>query len=178
MPMLTVVVVIWRHEPMNDGALQAVGRGDAARQALAWPDLVPADWDPMKSWRGRDLARVSDADPRARALLDEMADAWSHAPTRPELEGRAVQLNGYVVPLELGWGGMREFLLVPYAGACIHTPPPPSNQIVHVRAAQAVKGLRAMDVVTVGGTLRIQHLETDQGASGYRLEAVHVAPLP
>ena len=25
-----------------------------------------------------------------------------------------------------------EFLLVPYVGACIHTPPPPPNQIVHV----------------------------------------------
>ena len=25
-----------------------------------------------------------------------------------------------------------EFLLVPWVGACIHTPPPPPNQIVHV----------------------------------------------
>ena len=29
-----------------------------------------------------------------------------------------------------------EFLLVPWVGACIHTPPPPPNQIVHVKSDQ------------------------------------------
>ena len=50
------------------------------------------------------------------------------------LNGQYVKLPGYVVPLESDAGGLlSEFLLVPYYGACIHVPPPPSNQIVYVR---------------------------------------------
>jgi hypothetical protein len=101
---------------------------------------------------------------------------WPETRTRPELDGQTVKLAGYVVPLDMGWGGMREFLLVPYAGACIHTPPPPANQIVHIVAPAAVKGLRAMDVVWVSGRLHVQQLETGAGTSGYQLEASHVAP--
>jgi hypothetical protein len=49
-----------------------------------------------------------------------------------ELDGTTVKLPGYVLPLEYSGRMVREFLLVPWVGACIHTPPPPPNQIVHV----------------------------------------------
>ena len=46
---------------------------------------------------------------------------------------RPVRLPGYVVPLANAQDGrLTEFLFVPYYGACIHVPPPPPNQIVHV----------------------------------------------
>ena len=38
-----------------------------------------------------------------------------------------------VLPLEITGRKVTEFLLVPWVGACIHTPPPPPNQIVHVK---------------------------------------------
>ena len=44
-----------------------------------------------------------------------------------------VRLPGYLLPLEITGKKVTEFLLVPWVGACIHTPPPPPNQIVHVR---------------------------------------------
>lgn len=177
-PAIMLGALILRHDPQKDEPLVAIGSADATRLSLAWADLVPAGWDPMQAWRRGDLMALPDSDPRARQALDDMQEAWAHAPTRADLEGRAVQLSGYVVPLDLGWGGVREFLLVPYAGACIHTPPPPANQIVYVRAKLAVKGLHAMDVVTVGGVLRARRLDNDLGTSGYQLDAVHVAPLP
>ena len=46
------------------------------------------------------------------------------------LDGRTVRLPGYALPLSVSETGVREFLLVPYVGACIHYPPPPPNQIV------------------------------------------------
>ena len=49
-----------------------------------------------------------------------------------DLDGRYVLLPGYVVPLEFSDSRIIEFLLVPWVGACIHKPPPPANQIVHV----------------------------------------------
>lgn len=49
------------------------------------------------------------------------------------LNGQEVRLPGYLLPLEITGKKVTEFLLVPWVGACIHTPPPPPNQIVHVR---------------------------------------------
>ena len=49
-----------------------------------------------------------------------------------QLNGEQVRIPGYVLPLEYDNDLVTEFLLVPYVGACIHTPPPPPNQIVHV----------------------------------------------
>ena len=50
----------------------------------------------------------------------------------PELDGTKVSLAGYLLPLEMTGTTVKEFLLVPVVGACIHVPPPPLNQIVHV----------------------------------------------
>ncbi|UCH74828.1 MAG: DUF3299 domain-containing protein, partial [Rhodospirillales bacterium] len=48
------------------------------------------------------------------------------------LSGQSIRMGGYLLPLEFTGKATTEFLLVPYVGACIHTPPPPANQIVHV----------------------------------------------
>ena len=50
-----------------------------------------------------------------------------------ELNGQNIRLPGYLLPLEFKDKQVTEFLLVPWVGACIHTPPPPPNQIVHVK---------------------------------------------
>ena len=50
----------------------------------------------------------------------------------PELDGTSIKMPGFILPLEYSGLKVTEFLLVPWVGACIHTPPPPSNQIVHV----------------------------------------------
>jgi len=42
------------------------------------------------------------------------------------LDGQTVRMPGYVLPLEFSGKDVTEFLLVPYVGACIHTPPPPA----------------------------------------------------
>ena len=48
------------------------------------------------------------------------------------LVGSAISMPGYLLPLEMEGRRAVEFLLVPYVGACIHTPPPSPNQVVHV----------------------------------------------
>ena len=61
-----------------------------------------------------------------------------------------VALPGFVLPLEYEGKKVAEFLLVARVGACIHTPPPPPNQIVHVVAETPFesKGLFEADTVT------------------------------
>jgi hypothetical protein len=72
------------------------------------------------------------------------------------LVGETVRIPGYVVPLEFADQKVVEFLLVPTAGACIHTPPPPANQVVHVRypTGVTVKGL--YDAIWVKGRIEAQ----------------------
>ena len=53
-----------------------------------------------------------------------------------ELDGDRVRMPGYLLPLELEGTEVTEFFLVPYVGACIHVPPPPPNQIIHVKMAE------------------------------------------
>ena len=53
-----------------------------------------------------------------------------------DLAGTDVRIAGYLLPLEFSETGEKDFLLVPYVGACVHVPPPPPNQIVFVRLAE------------------------------------------
>lgn len=156
----------------SSGTAPAAG----AFKTITWEALVPANWDPFKEFRDTNLGALQDGDPRANEMLKRMREVWDKAPVNPELVGKAVRIPGFVVPLEDTKDGIKEFLLVPYFGACVHSPPPPSNQIIHVLPKSAVKNLRSMDAVWISGTLSNQQTDSYMGASSWRLEAVSVAP--
>lgn len=160
----------------SSAAKPSTGTSKTAYREIKWDDLVPADWDPFKEMKDMNFSGLSDADPRAATALKRMREYWDNAPVNPKLEDQAVRIPGYVVPLDDATSGLKEFLLVPYFGACIHTPPPPANQIVHVVPRTAAKGFRSMDTVWVSGTLKAAKSDTAMGASGYRLDAVVVEP--
>jgi hypothetical protein len=168
-------------DPSAGGAKSDTAAKSEARE-IRWDDLVPKDWDPIGKLREKSVGILSDADPRAQELMRELREAWDNAPTVPEFEGARVKLPGFIVPLEETKAGLKEFLLVPYFGACIHTPPPPANQIVHVVAGRPVPGFRSMDAVWVSGTLRAARQATMMGTSGYRMDVTkvdkYVAPAP
>lgn len=141
-----------------------------------WADLVPKDWDPMKPMRERNLGNVKEGSEAEMDLMREMRDIWDNAPTRKELDGNKVRLPGYVVPLDsLAGGKTSQFLLVPYFGACVHSPPPPANQIVHV-TLKSPAAWRTMDTVWVNGVLSTKRQKSDMGMSGYALSADKVEP--
>ncbi|KQP21482.1 DUF3299 domain-containing protein [Pseudorhodoferax sp. Leaf267] len=119
--------------------------------------------------QGIDLQRLSDDDPRTAIALQRLRKVWDEAPLSAALNGQAIRLPGYVVPLQETAQGLRELLLVPHDGACIHTPPPPAIQIVHVRLDKPNKSLSTMDTVWVSGRLKVQRASTVHGVSGYAL---------
>jgi uncharacterized protein len=155
---------------------QAKAAAPAFRE-ITWDDLVPKDWDPLKQFKDMNFGVLNDADPRAAAMMKKMREVWDNAPVNGALDGQAIRIPGYIVPLEESKAGLKEFLLVPYFGACIHTPPPPSNQIIHVMPQTAPKNLRSMDTVWVNGTLKALRSDTFMGASGYRMESVSIEPF-
>jgi uncharacterized protein len=69
------------------------------------------------------------------------------------LDGKIIRIPGYVLPLEFSGKQVTEFLLVPWVGACIHTPPPEPNQIVYVRPDKAIEISGMFDAVWVTGRI-------------------------
>ena len=144
---------------------------------LRWDDLVPKGWDPMKGLKDKgfgNIGMLNDGDPKTQDMMRQLRETWDNAPTEPQLDNTRVKLPGYLVPLEESAAGHTEFLLVPYFGACVHTPPPPANQIVLVVPAKPAAGYRSMDTVWVSGTLKATRSNSPMGSSGYRLEGALV----
>ncbi len=94
-----------------------------------------------------------------------------------QLAGKRVSIPGFMVPLEDDLDSVTEFLLVPYAGACIHVPPPPPNQIVYVKMNKTTKiQVTFTDPITVTGMLHISTVQSPYGAVSYDLSGESVVP--
>jgi uncharacterized protein len=156
--------------------LPAAKAKSGAYREIQWDDLMPKGWDPMAAFKGLDLSRMSDSDPRAIEALASARAEWDKAPVEPAMNGQRIRLAGFVIPLERKGDLIHEFLLVPFFGACVHVPPPPANQVVHVVASKPVKGMRTMDTFWVKGTLRVQGGDSGMGVYGYRITADGVDP--
>ena len=74
------------------------------------------------------------------------------------LNGLYIRMIGYLLPLDFDGKKGVEFLLVPWVGACIHTPPPPQNQIVYIKFDKGYETSSLYTPVWVEGTLRTESL--------------------
>ena len=117
-------------------------------------------------------AKVAEVE-RFGRTLDE-----SRSSLNAEMLGQKVEIPGFVLPLEFSGTKVEKFLLVPYAGACIHTPPPPSNQIIFVQISDGIELRGLFDPVVVRGTLTARGESQTVGLSdgeavfpvGYRID--------
>ncbi len=150
------------------GTVQA----DGEIRDLAWGELVPAE-----TVAAPEMAVQHEGGEEGPAAAQPLPDA----PVVRALDGARVRLPGYIVPLETRRDGLvTEFLLVPYFGACIHVPPPPANQIVHVRTAAGVVQEALYQPYWVEGTLKVEQSRSDIAVSGYTLqpERIFLYELP
>lgn len=154
----------YRPAPHNSGAFKEI----------AWEALIPKNWDAMAPFKGVALDKMEDGDPRAMEALWKARKYWKNAPIDPSMDGASIRIPGFVVSLEREGDALTEFLLVPYFGACIHVPPPPANQIIHVHSTKAIPGIRSMDAVWISGILKVQRSDTMMGSAGYSMQAIKV----
>ncbi|MET3458643.1 MULTISPECIES: DUF3299 domain-containing protein [Pseudomonas] len=163
--LMMVALPLWAAEPRD----------------LAWSEMIPPDAPPEvpNMTPLHDLSKMSDA------LAAESAPAAKqdlpNAPVVKELDGQKIRLPGYIVPLEVSEEGRTtDFLLVPYFGACIHVPPPPSNQIVHVKSEVGVKLDELYQPYWVEGPMQVKPSTSELADAGYQMEAekIYVYELP
>jgi hypothetical protein len=151
-------------------------------QKITWDDLLNEEWYQQMKKDMASYGRMSflkDGSEEAEKLMASMRKKLDEAPISTKYVNQKIRMPGFVVPLDAVRNGQREFLLVPYFGACIHTPPPPANQIVLVTPHPQLnlsKTLESMDVIWVEGELKDARTKTASGVSGYSLEAIQVYP--
>jgi len=139
--------------------------GAAELREISWDDLIPPEaLKKLDEWSAGGM--------RDDSLLDDplITDGIVQ-----ELDGTTVRLPGFIVPLEGDdVGSVTEFFFVPYYGACVHTPPPPPNQIVYVTVDRPFL-LKAMwQPFWIEGAMRTEQISTDLGVAGYALKASRI----
>jgi len=93
------------------------------------------------------------------------------------LNGQKVRIPGYIVPLDFNANSAYiEFLLVPYFGACLHTPPPPPNQIIYVKIDEntPAKVESIYDPVWIEGVLTTGEFSSDLANTAYELNLTNI----
>jgi len=132
---------LYRLEVLNTDDVDDTKRAEASEIRER---LVSQGLDPERLFKQREIVMN-----KRRAAKTE--------PNR-DLIGQTVRLPGYLLPLEMVDQKAVEFLLVPTVGACIHTPPPPANQMVFVRYAEGFEVDELYKPVWISGEMRAQSL--------------------
>ena len=135
----------------------------ATPREITWDDLIPP---------GLPYSEII-----GEGELDEANDTWlpvydeNGIKLNEKLNGTYIKMPGFIIPLETSAEGVTDFMLVPYVGACIHTPPPPANQLVMVNSSKPWPDDELWEPVWVTGTIRTQLQSTTLGQIGYSISA-------
>lgn len=147
---------------------------------IDWEDLeLPGQGlaDIIKKYQPQ-IDSIPEGDPAENAVLEKMQSELNSAPVNPAMNGKKIKLPGFISPLEVdeSKGMVKEFLLVPYFGACIHVPPPPLNQTLLVKPLEGKSiGMERMyEPVWVYGTLSTDFAHTDLADAGYQVKDASV----
>ena len=145
-------------------------------QQIVWADLMPEG----------EKERLAELYLEMRRNLGPLSGFDGEDPAAPQvgtfntvedLNGAYIRMPGFVLPFDYTPDGeITEFLLVPHFGACIHTPPPPPNQVVFVQTATPVKVKAMWDPVWVEGVLSTEKNLNGLGDAAYTLELTSVEP--
>ena len=147
-------------------------------RVMEWDQLMPPGYveslieeAAKNASQTKSLFSFDDNTEEAQAAYEELKIKLSSAPIVPELNNEFVKIAGFVVPLDFDFDTetFKDFLLVPYYGACIHVPPPPSNQIVHISSKEPLDQEWLDYAVWVTGTLKTKSVSSEYGFAGYSM---------
>lgn len=153
---------------------------------VEWTDLMPAEDLEALLNPPEYISEIEDGSPEDQigselefglegAESDRYQQALVSTKIRPELDGLAIRIPGYIVPLEFDDEQViTEFFLVPFFGACIHVPPPPPNQIIHVKYPEGFTLDSLYDAFWLSGTLKTELIQNDSATAAYTLKVQHM----
>lgn len=141
----------------------SINADSSVPKELEWSDLVPKGFDVASA----DIEHIGQALAGPQTI---------NAPIVKELDGQLIKIPGFVVPLEGDDDKVTEFLLVPYFGACVHVPPPPSNQLIYVKLEKGAPAEAMYDPIWVIGTIKTESWSGELAQVGYSMQGISIAP--
>ena len=130
---------------------------------ITWDDLIPPG--------------VPYSEIVAAGEMDETNDIWqpvfdeNATKLNPVLDRAYIKMPGYIIPIDQSIDGVTSFVLVPYVGACLHTPPPPANQLVFVTTNKPWPSDNLWNAIWVTGQMQHELQSTEVAETGYLLKA-------
>lgn len=180
----------------NKTGSEAAETSETGAQILSWEDLMPEGEDKLLAELYTDFYEAQERRFREQLTLSQAAEAGADIMSMvgegsaedtmeqigtynvvTDLNGAKVRIPGYVVPLDFNAESeYTEFLLVPYFGACLHTPPPPPNQIVFIKSSPATKIDNIYEPVWIEGIMKTGKFGSEMGNSAYELTLAKLDP--
>lgn len=134
---------------------------------LDWQDLLPLGETSLP----RELAELTD-----HSNTNPSSQQPISSGVRTEWNGQVVRIPGFMVPLEYSGTGVSAFILVPFVGACVHVPPPPSNQLVFVTTQKPYESNGLYEPINVIGMFGTAPVSTQLADISYALSADEIVP--
>jgi hypothetical protein len=182
---LTLMLLLIAQVPAQGAENKTTGKQSAPSSeyvTIQWTDLLPQDEVDILSNPPSYINDIEDGSaedqlnsPMNNSIVVEMEDRYQQAlvstRVKSEMDGRAVRIPGFIVPIEFnGEQTITEFFLVPYFGACLHMPPPPPNQIIYVKSAEGLKLEALYYPFWISGDLKASMVENDMATAAYSME--------
>ncbi|MBU3023462.1 DUF3299 domain-containing protein [Aestuariibacter sp. A3R04] len=151
-------------------------------EELEWTALMPEDdlaalLDPpeylneVKDGSNQDSVSAFNDATFEDEKVERFRKALNSVKTIPIFDNKAIRIPGFVVPLQQNEAqNVTEFFIVPYFGACLHMPPPPPNQIIHVSYENGLTLESLEQPFWFEGTVKIETRQRDLGTSAYALK--------
>lgn len=143
---------------------------------IGWEDLMPEGEEERlaQMYQSQMAMLYSGAGIAEGSAADQMVQIGTFN-TVKELNGKTIRIPGYTVPFAYGEAAqIKEFLLVPYFGACIHSPPPPPNQTIFVMTDTPVKLADLAQAVWIEGVIYTQTQESDLADAAYTIKVTSI----
>jgi hypothetical protein len=121
-------------------------------------------------------AQARKPEPVTWSTLKTLDSSHPNSPAK-QLNNKVVSVPGFMVPLEDDADEVTEFLLVPFAGACIHVPPPPPNQMIYVKLnAHKKTKMSFIEPIIVTGQLHVTSIQSPYGDVSFNMDGDMVLP--
>lgn len=158
----------------------------AAYEEIEWTDLMPPEdlealQNPpdyiMDIEEGSAEDKVINSDDASTDIFfdDEYQRALLSTTVVSEMNGKPIRIPGFIVPLEFNNDKtVSQFFLVPFFGACIHVPPPPPNQVIHVKYSEGIELENLYTPHWISGVVNVSFTENEIASATYALDAVSV----
>jgi hypothetical protein len=98
-------------------------------------------------------------------------------PTSKKLNGKTIKIPDFMIPLEDSDQSIAEFLLVPSVPSCVHVPPPPPNQIIHVKMPKGSKAAVSWKPIWVTGVLKMLSGKKALSENTYEMVGQKIEPF-